>query len=73
MQSLFERSMPNIIGVVIELKQSKVVGYDFFKLTSDARDIVKSCQISSFPHDSCSDQAFFESVLNFVSIQASEL
>ena len=58
MQSSFEQSMPNVIGVVIELKQSKVVGYDFFKLTSAARDVVKSCKLSTTDHDSCSDPAF---------------
>ena len=73
MQSSFEESMPNIVGVVIELKKSKMVGYDFFKLTSDARNVVKSCQLPTVVHDSCSDAAFFESVLNDVSIQTSEL
>ena len=73
MQSLFEKSMPNIIGVVIELKQSKMVGYDFFKLTTTAREAVKSCQLSTLLHESCTDPAFFESVLNDVSIHTSEL
>ena len=57
MQSSFEESMPNVIGVVIELKQSKVVGYDFFRLTSVAKGFVKSCQLSTVLHNSCTDPA----------------
>ena len=67
-QSAFELIIPNIIGGVVEIKNNKVVKYDFYQLSVEGKEKVKTCKEKLSLHSSCSNSAFYKSVKKNVSI-----
>ena len=61
-QFAYEQMVPNILGCVFEVGKTKIVKYDFFKLTAEGKDRVKTCQKSATLHSSCFGRTFYEIV-----------